>query len=71
MNRHDSLNALMDPSWRKSRIAARILLRKEAGTLTPRDRRLAPILARDNGVTDRLIEQALTSFRGRKANRGN
>jgi hypothetical protein len=48
-----------DPSWVKSRIAARILLWREAGHLHSRDYRLARRLARDPGVTDRLIDQAL------------
>lgn len=48
-----------DPCWVKSRIAARILMRREAGRLSRRDRRLARRLARDPGVTDRLIDQAL------------
>jgi hypothetical protein len=55
----------MDRSWRKSRIAARILLREEAGRLTPRDVRLARLLAADKGVTSRLIDQAIHGFRGR------
>ena len=55
----------MDRSWRKSRIAARILLRPEAGRTTPRDERLARILSNDRGVTSRLIDQALYGFQGR------
>jgi hypothetical protein len=55
----------MDRSWRKSRIAARILLRHEAGRATPRDERLAGILSNDRGVTSRLIDQALYAFSGR------
>lgn len=50
---------LRDPCWVKSRIAARILLRKYRGRVQARDRRLAPLLAADRGVTDRLIDQAL------------
>jgi hypothetical protein len=57
---------LMDRCWRKSRIAARILLREEAGRLTPRDVRLARVLADDHGVTSRLIDQAIHGFRGRQ-----
>jgi hypothetical protein len=49
---------LMDPYWRRARIAARILLRKERGALTARDRRLAARLAGDPGVTGRLVDQA-------------
>ena len=48
-----------DTAWRKSRLAARLLLRKEAGKLRPRDRALARQLARDPEVTNRLIQQAL------------
>jgi hypothetical protein len=55
-----------DTCWRKARIAARILLREEAGKLTARDVALGHKLARDNGVTPRLIEQAIHGFKGRK-----
>ena len=58
----------MDRCWRKSRIAARILLRQEAGKANARDVRLAQILAADTGVTSRLIDQAIHGIRGR-ANR--
>jgi len=51
----------LDPSWHKARIAARIWLKAKQGRqLSPRDRRLARMLAADKGVTDRLIEQART-----------
>jgi hypothetical protein len=56
----------LDRCWRKSRIAARILLREEAGTLTRRDVRLGRKLAADSGVTPRLIQQAIYGFKGRK-----
>ncbi len=56
----------LDRCWRKSRIAARILLRAEAGRLTERDLRLAKVLAQDRGVTSRLIDQAIHGFRGRQ-----
>jgi hypothetical protein len=52
---------LRDPAWVKSRIAARILLRRHSGRLLPRDYRLATRLSQDSGVTDRLIRQALAS----------
>jgi hypothetical protein len=55
-----------DTCWRKSRIAARILLREEAGTLTRRDVRLGHKLASDSGVTPRLIDQAINGIRGKK-----
>jgi hypothetical protein len=49
-----------DPCWAKARIAARIILRHEAGRhLTARDFRLARQFARDNGVSGRLIDQAV------------
>lgn len=48
-----------DPSWVKARIAARILLRQQAGRVSVRDARLAQLIADDSGVTDRLIDQAL------------
>jgi hypothetical protein len=55
-----------DTCWRKSRIAARILLREEAGTLTSRDVALGRKLAVDKGVTPRLIDQAISGIRGKK-----
>ncbi len=55
-----------DTCWRKSRIAARILLREEAGKLTPRDIALGRKLAADTGVTPRLIDQAIHGIRGKK-----
>ena len=49
-----------DSSWRESRIAARLLMRKEvAGGLRPRDQALARRLSQDPEVTNRLIQQAL------------
>jgi hypothetical protein len=55
-----------DTCWRKSRIAARILLREEAGKLTPRDVALGRKFAVDKGVTPRLIDQAIHGIRGKK-----
>jgi hypothetical protein len=55
-----------DTCWRKSRIAARILLREEAGRLTQRDVTLGHKLALDKGVTPRLIDQAINGIRGKK-----
>jgi hypothetical protein len=57
---------LMDPYWRRARIAARILLRRERGPLSERDRRLAAWLASDPGVTNRLVDQAVASITARK-----
>ena len=48
-----------DRAWRKSRLAARLLLRREARPLRTREQRLARELARDPEVTNRLIQQAL------------
>lgn len=48
-----------DRAWRKSRVAARLLLRKQAGRLNPRDQRLAARFSQDPEVTNRLIQQAL------------
>lgn len=46
--------------WRKARIAARLLLKKEAQRpWNARDRALAAKLAGDEGVTNRLIDQAV------------
>lgn len=57
-----------DPSWVKARIAARILLRRQVGRVSTRDARLAHKLAKDPGVTDRLIDQALASLCARRKN---
>jgi hypothetical protein len=48
-----------DRSWRKSRLAARLLMRRESRTLGTRDRALAHRLSQDPEVTNRLIQQAL------------
>jgi hypothetical protein len=55
-----------DTCWRKSRIAARILLREQAGKLTRRDVALGRKLAADSGLTPRLIDQAIHGIRGKK-----
>jgi hypothetical protein len=57
----DSMKAALKPDrfWKKSRIAARILLKQQRGALNKRDRRLARTLAEDPGVTNRLIDQAV------------
>ncbi len=47
-----------DTAWRKSRLAARLLLRKETRPLRPSEQMLAR-LSRDSEVTNRLIQQAL------------
>jgi hypothetical protein len=58
------LNRLMDPYWRKARIAARLLIKREDGLQwSARDRRLAELLADDPGVTNRLVQQAMNWHR--------
>ena len=57
----------LDRCWRKARIAARILLREEQGRLTARDVRLGHRFAQDDGVTARLIDQAIHGIIGRQA----
>ena len=49
----------LDSAWRKSRLAARLLIRKEAGRMNPRDQALARRLSQDPEVSDRLIQQGL------------
>ncbi len=48
-----------DRPWRKSRLAARILLRKAAGRMTERDRRLSKVLS-GKEVSNRLIQHGLS-----------
>ncbi len=52
--------------WRKSRLAARLLLRDKHGRLTARDLALGMKLAVDDEVLPRLIQQALYGFEGRR-----
>jgi hypothetical protein len=60
---------LIDPWWRKARIAARLILKREAGrSWNARDQRLAHEMAVDPGVTNRLIDQAWHSIRNRRKN---
>jgi hypothetical protein len=59
-----TLGRRIDPWWRKARIAARLLLKKEQQLpWTRRDQRLAAVLADDPGVTNRLIDQAVKYFK--------
>jgi hypothetical protein len=51
--------AKADTAWRKSRLAARLLLRRETRPLRPREQALARRLGQDAEVTNRLIQQAL------------
>ena len=60
-------NRLMDPYWRKARIAARLLIKREDGKpWSARDRRLAERFATDTGVTNRLLDQAYHSQQARR-----
>jgi hypothetical protein len=53
-----------DPYWRGAKIAARILRRKESGRpLSVRDCRLARELFEDEGVSNRLIDQAVACLK--------
>ena len=55
----------LDPSWHKSRIAARIWMKAlRGGALTSREKRLARILAEDRGVENRLIQQGVLGALG-------
>ena len=56
----------INQSWRKSRIAARLLLKKEKRPWNARDRALAAMLAEDPGVTNRLIDQAISFLTARQ-----
>lgn len=57
-----------DIYWRKSLLAARILVRSREGRLTARDRRIAKVLADDPGVENRLIDQAMAVLKARGVN---
>jgi hypothetical protein len=60
---------LIDPWWRKARITARLLLKREGGRAwSSRDRRLAVRFAEDPGVTNRLLDQAVHSITARRQN---
>ena len=53
-----------DPYWRGAKIAARILRRKESGrVLSARDRRIARELFEDEGISNRLIDQAVACLK--------
>jgi hypothetical protein len=54
-----SVAAKPDTAWRKSRLAARLLIRRDTRPLRPRERALARELSNDPEVTNRLIQQAL------------
>lgn len=51
---------LLDPSWHKARVAARIWLKARQGRLlSARDKRLARLFAEDRAVENRLVEQGV------------
>ena len=57
----------IDPSWRKARIAARILLKPDRGLpFSLRDYRLSKQLQNDPAVTNRLVDQAVHFTRARQ-----
>jgi hypothetical protein len=59
------MEAKINQAWRKSRIAARLWLRKEERPWTERERRLAGALADDPAVSNRLIQQAVYGLKAR------
>ena len=69
MKSHPPHPRRIDPSWRKARVAARLLLKAEEDRpWSVRDRNLAYQLAEDPAVTNRLIDQAVNSLRARIKN---
>jgi len=53
-----------DPYWRGARIAARILRKRELGkVLSRRDRRVASELFEEEGISNRLIDQAVACLK--------
>ncbi len=53
-----------NPLWRGARIAARILRKRESGRLlSRRDYRIARELFEDEGVSNRLIDQAIACLK--------
>ena len=53
------VGAKADTAWRKSRLAARLLIRRESRPLRPREKELARQLSQDPEVSNRLIQQGL------------
>ncbi len=51
------------PIWRKNRLVARILLRKQSGKVRDRDIRLARQFKDDPEIIDRLLDQAIHSLK--------
>jgi len=56
----------INQAWRKSRIAARLWLRKQERPWNARERSLAGALADDPAVSNRLIQQALYGLKARR-----
>lgn len=53
-------------SWRKNRLAARVLYRqRRGGILRERDVRVARSLALDSAISARLLDQAMSSLEAR------
>ena len=52
--------------WRKSRVAALLLIRASRGALSSRRMALAHRLGNDPDVLNRLVKQALILFHGRR-----
>jgi len=65
----ENARAYYTAPWRKARICARFVLHPEL-TQRPRYARIARVLINDPSVTNRLIDQAVAYFQGRKHQRG-
>ncbi len=53
-----------NPYWRGALIAARLIRKREAGKrLSTRDRRIARELFEEEGITNRLIDQAVACLK--------
>lgn len=52
-----AMKETVDPSWRKARIAARIILKARKRPLNDRDKRLARRFANDPSVENGMIDQ--------------
>jgi hypothetical protein len=53
-----------DPYWRGALIAARIIRKKESGKqMSARDRRIARELFAEEGISNRLIDQAVSCLK--------
>ena len=67
LSNQELLNRRIDPYWRMARIAARLIMKKDAGEKwSARDRRMAAYLANEPGVTNRLVDQAFWSLTARR-----